>query len=215
MPPKAPSNVAVLTRENQVWASKKKQKKEQVKEILFDDTARREYLTGFRKRKLARQEAGKARAMEKERQARLEERREIRKELKERAVKNAREVERTYGGEYDSGNPGEASTSSQTGPHQEDVQYEDQEQLATVTIVEEFNPDDFRSANTGVRKRETAQEHPRKPDRRKEKALMLSKPSIKKPKFHYETKAARKHEKLKQRARRKDKAEMRTRKGRR
>lgn len=38
---------------------------------------KREFLTGFRKRKLARQEAGKAKALERERQSRLEARREV------------------------------------------------------------------------------------------------------------------------------------------
>lgn len=77
MATKSLSNVAVLTHENKIWSRKKKQKKEQVKEVLFDDTARREFLTGFHKRKLARKEAGKAKALEKERQHRLEERREV------------------------------------------------------------------------------------------------------------------------------------------
>ncbi|KAG8833159.1 hypothetical protein FRC17_011230 [Serendipita sp. 399] len=214
MPPKSPSNVTVLTHENQVWASKKRQKKEQVKEVLFDENARREYLTGFRKRKLARQEAGKAKALEKERQARLEERRERRTELKERAVQNAREVERAYGGGYDT-DTSQPSTSSQTGPRQEDVQYQGQEQLANVTIVEEFDPEDLRTANSSLPKLDTYEERPKKVNSRKEKPIIPAKPVKQKPKFRYETKAARKFEKLKQRTRRKEQSEKRIRKERR
>jgi ribosomal RNA-processing protein 17 len=36
-----PSNVAVLTHENKIWSAKKRQKKEQVKEVVFDEDARR------------------------------------------------------------------------------------------------------------------------------------------------------------------------------
>lgn len=36
-----PSNLAVLTKSHNIIASKKRQKKEQIKEILFDDDARR------------------------------------------------------------------------------------------------------------------------------------------------------------------------------
>ena len=36
-----PSNVAILTHQNKVWSVKRKQKREQVKEIVFDEDARR------------------------------------------------------------------------------------------------------------------------------------------------------------------------------
>jgi ribosomal RNA-processing protein 17 len=36
-----PSNVAVLTHEKKIWLAKKRQKKEQVKEIIFDEDNRR------------------------------------------------------------------------------------------------------------------------------------------------------------------------------
>jgi ribosomal RNA-processing protein 17 len=36
-----PSNVTVLTHENKIWSAKRKQKREQVKEVVFDEDARR------------------------------------------------------------------------------------------------------------------------------------------------------------------------------
>jgi hypothetical protein len=41
MPHPALSNVEYLTHENKVWSAKKKHKKGQVKEVLFDENARR------------------------------------------------------------------------------------------------------------------------------------------------------------------------------
>jgi ribosomal RNA-processing protein 17 len=39
-----PSNVAILTQENKIWSAKKRQKKAQVKEVVFDENARRHVL---------------------------------------------------------------------------------------------------------------------------------------------------------------------------
>jgi hypothetical protein len=82
------------------WPAKKAKKGETIKEIVFDDDARRyagvahslsdilsdslyalyirEYLTGFRKRNLAKKEARAARAKQKQKQEQLELRREVR-----------------------------------------------------------------------------------------------------------------------------------------
>ena len=46
------------------------------KAVIFDDDARREFLTGFHKRKLAKIEAAKKRSLEREKQERLQARRE-------------------------------------------------------------------------------------------------------------------------------------------
>lgn len=35
------SNVAILTHQNKVWSAKRKQKRSQVKEVVFDENARR------------------------------------------------------------------------------------------------------------------------------------------------------------------------------
>jgi hypothetical protein len=90
------TNLAVLTRSHQAIAKKKRAKRAQVKEILFDESARlcvcirkpclhfsyllsvRDYLTGFHKRKLQKKEESKKRREEREKQERQELRREVR-----------------------------------------------------------------------------------------------------------------------------------------
>ncbi|KAI0690373.1 hypothetical protein BC835DRAFT_1243879, partial [Cytidiella melzeri] len=89
------SNLSVLTKSHNIIAAKKRARKDQVKEVLFDETARREYLTGFHKRN--KKEAKKKNTTEREKQQRLETRREHRKLLAEQATKNYREVEKAYG----------------------------------------------------------------------------------------------------------------------
>ena len=89
-----PSNLSTLTNSHKIVAAKRRAKKEQIKEIIFDDAARRyvpqvcesrgspegrerEFLTGFHKRKLQKKEAAKKKALERERQERLEAKREV------------------------------------------------------------------------------------------------------------------------------------------
>ena len=75
----------------------------------------REFLTGFHKRKLVKKEAARSRAKERDKQERLEARREVclhlyvvllpvlihyiqqRRMLRERAIENAAQVEKAYG----------------------------------------------------------------------------------------------------------------------
>ncbi|KZT68239.1 hypothetical protein DAEQUDRAFT_745750 [Daedalea quercina L-15889] len=143
------SNLAVLTKSHKVIAAKRRAKKEQIKEIIFDDTARREFLTGFHKRKLQKKEAAKKKAVEREKQERLEARREKRRMLAERAAQNAAETERAYGGAVS--DDGEASEEEWDGisnidkgkDKQKEEEYEYEEQVATVTVVEDFDPDEL------------------------------------------------------------------------
>jgi len=91
------------------------------------------------------------------------------------------------------------------------MEYSDEEQLATVTIVEDFDPVDTLSmSHLGIQIASDEEQQPRHRTRRfvqpaqvKAFAKALKPP---KPKFAYETKAARKHEKKKQAARRDEKA---------
>ncbi|KAJ2996071.1 hypothetical protein NUW54_g7283 [Trametes sanguinea] len=141
-----PNNLATLTKSHNIVAAKKKAKREQIKEIVFDDDARREFLTGFHKRKLAKKEEAKRKAKEREKQERLEARREHRRMLAEQAAKNAEEAERAYGGivDVDSDDEWDGLSDSSKGKgraREEQEEYEDEEQLATVTVVEEFDPD--------------------------------------------------------------------------
>jgi ribosomal RNA-processing protein 17 len=56
---------------------KKRKRTSAIEEIVFDNSARHEYLTGFHKRKLQRQKVAQEEAAERERQERIEFRKEV------------------------------------------------------------------------------------------------------------------------------------------
>ncbi|KAH9894756.1 nucleolar protein 12-domain-containing protein [Cubamyces lactineus] len=232
----APSNLAALTKSHNIVAAKKKAKREQIKEVVFNDQARREFLTGFHKRKLQKKEAAKQKAKEREKQERLEARREHRRMLAEQAAKNAEEAERAYGGIVDDDSDsewdglGESSDSKGKGKAaEEQEEYEDEEQLATVTVVEEFDPDSLihgekpsahthepPNADDEVLQRASipprtkpksapSAEAKSRPDASRAKAK--AKTATKAKDIKYQTSAARKAERTKQRKRKLEKAE--------
>ncbi|KAI9442388.1 nucleolar protein 12-domain-containing protein [Lactarius indigo] len=140
------SNIKSLTQSHKVIRAKRKQKREQVPAIVFDEDARREFLTGFHKRKLEKREESKKRALAREKQEHLEARREQRRILAEQAIQNAAKVEEAYGGfVQDTGSDDEewhgiASAPPNDAGLEQETAYSDEEQLATVTIVEDFDP---------------------------------------------------------------------------
>ncbi|KAF5393469.1 hypothetical protein D9757_000679 [Collybiopsis confluens] len=170
--------------------------------ILFDDAARHEFLTGFHKRKLAKKEAAKKKAIERDKQQRQQERREQRQMLRERAAQNAAEVEKAYGAAASEEWHGVIDNQP------EEEQYEDEDVLATVAIVEDFDPDTLLHgpSRPAVSNLEPAEEKKQK----KQKKTIESEPSkrTKPKKIKYQTKAARKSERVKQHARRTEKAEL-------
>lgn len=227
----APSNLAVLTKSHKIIASKKRAKKEQIKEVLFDDDARREFLTGFHKRKVLKKEAAKEKAIQRDKGERQEARREKRQMLAERAVQNAREVEKAYGAEMSEhgsedewGGVGESSCrrKRKSRADEREEEYEDEEQLATVTVVEDFDPEEllhgpkqhavmdedsmdhnlpeFRPSHTGSSISNPTQSKPKA----EKKAPLRS--STKPKKVKYQTNAARKVERTKQQKRKLEKA---------
>ncbi|KAK7005608.1 nucleolar protein 12-domain-containing protein [Favolaschia claudopus] len=207
-------NIASLTRSHVAIAAKKRAKAAQIKEILFDDDARREFLTGFHKRKVAKADAARKKAVEREKQERLEARREQRRELRERAIENAAQVEQAYGATVDDLNEDEEWTgiSAAVGKgkgKQMEEEYEDEDMLATVTVVEDFDPDTLIHGPPAVPKSEpkipsSSVEPTVTPKEKAERSTKKNKPK----KIRYETKDARKAQRTKQRARRTEKAEL-------
>ncbi|KAJ7446171.1 nucleolar protein 12-domain-containing protein [Mycena galericulata] len=202
------TNLASLTRSHAAIAAKKKAKSTQIKEILFDDDARREFLTGFHKRKLAKADAARKKAVEREKQERLETRREQRRELRERAIENAAQVEKAYGAVDPDDDEHEwigISDAAGKGKQMEE-EYEDEDMLATVTVVEDFDPDAFihgpRLTSIPTPFTSSAPTVAAKPTSERPKKKIRPK------KIRYETKDARKVERTKQRARRTEKAEL-------
>ncbi|KAM0750193.1 hypothetical protein T439DRAFT_247342 [Meredithblackwellia eburnea MCA 4105] len=72
-------------------------KLKKVKEVVWDDDARKEFLTGFSKRKKARQTAVRNKAITREKEELRESRQQIRDERKERAANNVRAARELYG----------------------------------------------------------------------------------------------------------------------
>lgn len=168
-------------------------------------------MTGFHKRKLARQEHAKKRAQLREKQQRLDTRREVpslchsralliatqhRRELAERAARNAAEVEKAYGMEIESGAAHEWRSLSGE-PEEMEEEYEGEEQLATVTVVQDFDLPALLHGPPQTREPAEEDKEPGEPTRTRRRT----------PRVKYETKAARRVEHRKQRARRTEKAE--------
>ncbi|RUS35484.1 hypothetical protein BC938DRAFT_482920 [Jimgerdemannia flammicorona] len=85
-------NLQVLSAGGKVYARKRRAKKETVDKIEFDFDARKEFLTGFHKRKLERTAKARDLAKAREHQARLEARRESREERKRLAGERVAEM---------------------------------------------------------------------------------------------------------------------------
>ncbi|KAH8119394.1 nucleolar protein 12-domain-containing protein [Phellopilus nigrolimitatus] len=212
------SNVDILTRSHTILKAKARAKKNQIDQIVFDEDARREYLTGFRKRNIQKKEAAQTKAKERERQERLQARREQRQARQEQARENAQLVESAFRKDIDDGNSSEDDefmgfSSPDKGKGKATQEYEDEEQLATVTVVEEFDPDTLRYMPS------TSRNSPEPPQFESESfprarttsdstgSRRKGKPVLKK-KIAYETKAVRKATRQKQRVRKVEKAEF-------
>ncbi|CAE6377642.1 unnamed protein product [Rhizoctonia solani] len=131
----------------------------------------------------------------------------MRKELKERAQTNFEAVEKAYGGaalDF----VGIPSTSKQD-EHEEE--YSDEEQLATVAVIEDFDPAGDMLGTQPIRSEnddETGEERPVKKSKSTRRLTSEKKPKPKAPKIRYETKAAARAEHIKtlsQRRKAKDK----------
>ncbi|KAI0940523.1 hypothetical protein AcW1_003696 [Taiwanofungus camphoratus] len=243
----APSNLAVLTSSHRIVAAKKRARREQIKEIVFDDAARSEFLTGFHKRKLAKKEAARKKAQEREKQERLDARREKRQLLAARAAQNAAETEEAYrahvDGEDESGAEWAARASSsrsaprgEEGGAEREEEYGHDEHVATVTVVEDFDPDVLihgplrtqlhaassrdgspspspagrydTSAAPSTNSGGNPGSRPKsRPDPDVNRSKMKSRASAKAKSVKYQTNAARKAERTKQRRRKTEKAE--------
>ncbi|KAI6157584.1 nucleolar protein 12-domain-containing protein [Pisolithus tinctorius] len=207
------SNLAILTQSHKAIAAKRRKKNSQIKEIVFDDDARREFLTGFHKRKLAKKEEAKKRAQLREKQQRLELRRERRRALAERAARNVAEVEKACGAIVDEDDDDGNSIDNDASEIGEE--YEGEEQLATVTVVEDFDPaallheEQHPKSVTPLRistsQSPAAVEQTRKNQRQRNSAAKSK--SKKRPKVKYQTKAERAAERAKQKSRHTEKAE--------
>ncbi|ESK97128.1 protein required for cell viability rrp17 [Moniliophthora roreri MCA 2997] len=205
------SNLHLLTHSHSLIASKKRAKRTQVKQVIFDEDARREFLTGFHKRKVAKAEAARKKAAEREKRERLQTKKEQRRMLKEQAAENAAQVERAYGAII-SDDETEWHGIQDSDQKEQEHEFGDQEVVATVAVVEDFDPDsllhgsnDTHNHGSSSRPKQSPPSVPAPPAIKRDST---KKAKLKPKKIRYETKEARKAERSKQRARRTEKAEL-------
>ncbi|KAJ1736880.1 hypothetical protein LPJ72_000994 [Coemansia sp. Benny D160-2] len=137
-----PDNISVLTKGHKTYAKKRKARREQVEEVQFDPEARRTFLTGFHKRKVQRREQAIASAKQKEREERLELRREKRQAEKEQL---AQKIMTNKGGIDDAGGngsdgEGDADPESQDENADVEVMLHGDTAVTTVTVTHDFDP---------------------------------------------------------------------------
>ncbi|KAK3197366.1 hypothetical protein GRF29_1536g1524455 [Pseudopithomyces chartarum] len=190
----------------------KRRKTAAIAEISFDPSAREEYLTGFHKRKVARQKLAEEENAKKERAEKLRQRAELRKQRKEDLEKHVEEVNRLV--KQANGDISEADDDSEDGSDTQeqndmDGAEETQPPVDSIDQEEEFVDEDKYTTVTiesvgiskhGFEKRggedepEAGQKEKREWTKERPKS---NKPKKKKIKFRYETKAERKAERVK------------------
>ncbi|KAL9933617.1 hypothetical protein V8E36_007275 [Tilletia maclaganii] len=116
-------------------ASKKKKET-----VAFDEDARRDYLTGFQKRKTERKEAARKVLEDRQRKEMRDSRNAARQERKQRAADNVK-AERTALGLESEDDDDEDEAAAEVEPPSAPAEFESEEQHAVVT-VESFDPDD-------------------------------------------------------------------------
>ncbi|KAF1965792.1 hypothetical protein BU23DRAFT_18075 [Bimuria novae-zelandiae CBS 107.79] len=190
----------------------KKRKAAAVTEISFDPQAREEYLTGFHKRKLARQKLAEEENARKERAEKLRFRAELRRQRKEDLEKHVEEVNRLVrqangdlgleGDDSEEGSDAEEGNGADTDAPQppvdlidEEAEFIDEDKYTTVTIESVGISKHGFEKHGGEEKSEDAKKEKRVWTKEKPKT---SKPKRKKIKFRYETKTERKAERVKQ-----------------
>ncbi|KAL8293389.1 hypothetical protein RQP46_000090 [Phenoliferia psychrophenolica] len=124
-----------------------------LKEVVFDEDARKEYLTGFSKRKKARELAVRTKAIGREKEEARENRKVVRDERKERAALNVRNAKELYGdndltdsevdnsngdsSDEDDADPSAPKASTSTQKSRAEAAYESAELITTV-VIEDF-----------------------------------------------------------------------------
>ncbi|TIB85903.1 hypothetical protein E3Q06_01754 [Wallemia mellicola] len=121
------NNKAILSVDREAIARKRREKSKQVDELVFDEEKRRDYLTGFRKRKQKRIADRREKAVARDKEAKKQETKELREHRKKEAQSNYELYESQWQKE-DAPEEGEAK--------EEDKEYEDDKTYAQVSIIE-------------------------------------------------------------------------------
>ncbi|KAI8987982.1 nucleolar protein 12-domain-containing protein [Mycotypha africana] len=89
---KKPKNSDILSAGSRIYAKKRKAKKDIVESVEFDEASRKEFLTGFHKRKLERKARTKEKYARLAKEEKIQARKEAREERKRLANKNVEEM---------------------------------------------------------------------------------------------------------------------------
>ncbi|CAG8442365.1 17157_t:CDS:2 [Acaulospora morrowiae] len=151
-------NLTVLTEGSKVYSEKRKRKKERPTEVIFDETARREFLTGFHKRKLERKEKAREAAILREKKARAETRKAAKeakkKEIEEKLKAFQSLIDHTNISENDYDSVDEVDDDSDNDSSRQKLsEYKAPQTLTTVTIIEDFDVSEAMNHDGGDPKR--------------------------------------------------------------
>lgn len=201
------SNQALLTKGDRAYAKKKSQAR--VESVSFDRDSREEYLTGFHKRKVKRQQEAKKRAEEIARKERLAERQRIRQEKQksiEKDLERLKEAEKAINGAINGDNEEDEEQeqeqeeeftgfSDSSGILKKRTIYTDGVDETSVTVEEiQLDPYVDMSRAEAILKESTkrAHEYARHVEELESGPLPKPKPKIRKKKFRYLPKSERK-----------------------
>nr|OQO25674.1 hypothetical protein B0A51_04793 [Rachicladosporium sp. CCFEE 5018] len=211
-------------------SSKNPSKTLQPSEILFNPTARQDYLTGFHKRKVARADRARELAQKKDKEEKVLARKQLREQRKEDLSQHVAEFQR----ELQRMNEDVEKAASEAGDDEpgseqgEDVQveqvqeseYVDEVKYTTVTVsaMDETPTDDELDASAALKASEAklkAETDAKELEEKRKKRPWLKekpddgKPKAKKKKFRYESKHERRETRNKQKAKNSKQAERR------
>ncbi|OAQ26495.1 hypothetical protein K457DRAFT_695741 [Linnemannia elongata AG-77] len=150
----ANTNLQALSSGGDVYAKKRKARQEQLAEVTFDPEARKEYLTGFHKRKVHRQNVARELAKQREHEEKLEARKEARaarKEMQEEKVQEYEKYRRQLKIKYGEALSDEEDENTVFSSDDEDSKkkkdpkeskFKTKTSLTTVTVIEDMDQDD-------------------------------------------------------------------------
>ncbi|KAL1932023.1 hypothetical protein VTP01DRAFT_9079 [Rhizomucor pusillus] len=144
-------NSDLLTAGSKAYAKKRKRKQQTVEFVEYNPDARRDYLTGFHKRKQARKKEAQKKKEERLRQERIKERAEIRAERKREIEERMAQMKAMYQHESEDDDSGDDSNNVSDGTKEDQddskksgpsvKKFKSATALTTVTVIE--NMDDW------------------------------------------------------------------------
>ncbi|EEB09555.1 rRNA processing protein Rrp17 [Schizosaccharomyces japonicus yFS275] len=134
-------NSSLLTRGYSIY-KKKRGKKQVEEEIVFDKEKRKEFLTGFHKRKLERKKRAQEQLKKQEREQKIALRKAMRDERKQKLQEKMELTQSLYSEMNNDIGSDDGEEKTQTEKLNEEREYENDEKRVTVTIQEGISSED-------------------------------------------------------------------------